>query len=691
MEEQIEFSEFFSVMNISGIIIIEDKLEYDMKRTAFIYDYLLMENVDRESFLTQIPDKDTVALLTNIFSVYLDNKSKIIWENIPERDMEYYITDIGLEALMEQVELLSVEKFMALESPIKRYGLVLKYNTSAGYKGILKGAKLCGRNYPLRTYNDFSAYDLSCINDDIKEFARENHYFLCVIDNFIGHEPRGKEIVDELVQNANVREKGICISLSSQDEDIERSLDEIHIGFVKKDDPDLENKIKRHLILSQYKIVLALLLQKRNKAIERAFKYAKDNIDVAIYLSAMAKEEGITNHEALNQWIDLRENYFAYQDGKEEIKRTIILSSLLERIGDRDFLKGREAQDTTEFQRFEQYDYCVNDFLSPPMSGDIFYIKEKYYMLIGQECDLSLREGCRKNPIAELVPVSLVKSIDMGKFKENYNFEKLLLGKFKTVDGQICNISIDCTRREVIDNEILDMCSYNEDGKAKLILDSELDDKAKYMLPIHWQEYYGSIKRRISNLHSKYQSIESKKDELGFNVCELIEDLGASHNNRLLSIIDFQSIDNTINYAVKRVCRVRNHTLLINKLFLEYRGRQAFNTINMDVGRTSQYTFVIENQEYRKVGNTALIILTTSRKDNEGSKLKNRTWIISKEEFINNIRIGYEDEYSKYEAAFNGLDEMIMLEGIKGNMINGVVQYTKQVKSEELILKIKLI
>ena len=57
----------------------------------------------------------------------------------------------------------------------------------------------------------------------------------------------------------------------------------------------------------------------------------------------------------------------------------------------------KEDDDELEFQNFEQYDYYINEFLSPPMSGDIFYIKGEYYLLVGQECDLSIRNGVRNN------------------------------------------------------------------------------------------------------------------------------------------------------------------------------------------------------------------------------------------------------------------------------------------------------
>lgn len=64
----------------------------------------------------------------------------------------------------------------------------------------------------------------------------------------------------------------------------------------------------------------------------------------------MAKEEGITNHEILNQWIDLREKYYTYQEGRKEIRKTILLSSLFERMGELEETTEKEDDDELEFQ-----------------------------------------------------------------------------------------------------------------------------------------------------------------------------------------------------------------------------------------------------------------------------------------------------------------------------------------------------
>ena len=286
----------------------------------------------------------------------------------------------------------------------------------------------------------------------------------------------------------------------------------------------------------------------------------------------------------MNEWIDLREKYYTYQDSANEIKRTILLSSLFERMSNNVSSKEIENNDFEAFQRFEQYDYHVNEFMTPPMTGDIFYIK-------------------------------LVKNKDMGNFKEKYNYEKLLLGKFLDADGKCCNISIDCTKREVIDNEIIDLCAFNDFGKSEICLNQELKIEAKYLLPIEWQQYYENLKIHLLNLKNKYDLIKEHEEILGFNVVQLVNDMGASHNNRLVSIIDFSIEDNVIKYDVKRICRIRNHVLLINKMFLEYRGRQAFNTINMDIGRNTSYAIEIMGSDERVAGNDVTVILTTSRKE----------------------------------------------------------------------------
>ena len=453
--EHVAFNEFYSLMNIAGIIIVEDSVEFDLSRKAVMYDCLMLTDDEKENLVTNVSDKQVKNKLEKIFEVYSGCRDKFIWDLVPKRDVEFYIKKHGLDGLNDAIENLTENEIKENSELFQRFGLGLKIENAIGYRGLLDGSKKDGVSLPLRIYKDFSAPDLKCMEIDWELFSRENKFFLCVIDNFMNGEARGKDIIDELYANNQARKNGICIVLSSKQEDITRETDEMYVGFVNKSTESIDNEIKRHLIMSQYKIMLTMLKNKRMDSLQKSFFYAASNMNVAVYLSSMAKDEGITNHEILNEWIDLREKYYTYQDGVNEIKRTILLSSLFERMSNNVSSKEIENNDLEAFQRFEQYDYHVNEFMTPPMTGDIFYIKGNYYLLLGQECDLSIRDGRRKNPVAEVVPIKLVKNRDMGNFKEKYNYEKLLLGKFLDMDGQSCNISIDCTKREVIDNEIV--------------------------------------------------------------------------------------------------------------------------------------------------------------------------------------------------------------------------------------------
>lgn len=687
--EQVTYDEFYSLMDIAGVIVIEDTMEFDSSRTAIMYDYLIMTDSDRKNIITNISSRQLGEKLANIYAEYLKYKSDFVWEMVPKRDVEYYIQSKGFHDLYQAIEIITESEIVENIALFQRYGLGVKIERALGYRGLLEDSKREGRSIPLRIYMDFVAPDLRNMEQDIQFFTKENKFFLCVIDNFMNGEARGKDIIDELQNNKFAKKNGICIALSSQKEDITRKTEEMYVGFVNKSAKNIDEQIKKHLIMSQYKIMLSLLNKKRVYALQKSFSYAADNMEVAVFLSAMAKEEGITNHEILNQWIDLREKYYTYQDSKEEIRRIILLSSLFERIGDGESVKEVEASDIAEFQRFEQYDYNINEFMSPPLSGDVFYIKGKYYLLVGQECDLSIRNGQRKNPIAEMIPINLIKNMDMGNDKEDYNFEKLLLGKFKTIDGQTCNISIDCTKREIIDNEILDLCSFNERGESQLCVGQEMDVNVKYLLPMQWQHYYNNLQDRFSSLKNKYTAIKQNEQALGFDVMQLVYDMGASHNNRLVSIVEFVVDKNTIKYDVKRVCRIRNHVLLINKLYLEYRGRQAFNTINMDVGRTALYTLEMENSGNRAEGKRATVILTTSRKENRNTK--RRDWLIDKMDLLQFIKDVKPDKSSKYENLLSNLDEKLLLEDISGFIEKNAIKYTKQIKGDELLLKIRLL
>ena len=55
--EQVTFSEFYSLMDIAGIIIVEDTIEFDLSRKAIMYDYLMLIDNDKNRIIDNIYPK----------------------------------------------------------------------------------------------------------------------------------------------------------------------------------------------------------------------------------------------------------------------------------------------------------------------------------------------------------------------------------------------------------------------------------------------------------------------------------------------------------------------------------------------------------------------------------------------------------------------------------------------------------
>ena len=229
--EHVTFNEFYALMNIAGIIIVEDSIEFDMSRKAIMYNCLMLKDDEKENLLRNISDKQIIYKLKSIFEAYSKCKDGFKWDSVPKRDVEHYIKGSGFDELKNAIENLTEDDIKENSELFQRFGLGLKSENAKGYKNLLEGTIKDGVSLPLRIYTDFSAPDLKCMEEDWELFSRNGKFFLCVIDNFMNGEARGKDVIDELYANDQARKNGICIVLSSQQEDITRKTDEMYVGF----------------------------------------------------------------------------------------------------------------------------------------------------------------------------------------------------------------------------------------------------------------------------------------------------------------------------------------------------------------------------------------------------------------------------------------------------------------------------
>ena len=132
--EQIAFNEFYSLMDISGIIIIEDSIEFESSRSAIMYDYLMMENEDRENMMVGILDDILREKLNHISLEYSKYRDKFVWDEVPKRDVEYYIKKHCFEDLEKELESIEESELLTQLQVFHRYGLGVKSEMATGIK-----------------------------------------------------------------------------------------------------------------------------------------------------------------------------------------------------------------------------------------------------------------------------------------------------------------------------------------------------------------------------------------------------------------------------------------------------------------------------------------------------------------------------------------------------------------------------
>ena len=108
--EHVAFNEFYSLMNIAGIIIVEDSVEFDLSRKSVMYDCLMLTNDEKENLVTNISDEQIKNKLIKIFEVYSECKDQFIWDLVPKRDVEFYIKKHGLDELKNAIENLTEDE-----------------------------------------------------------------------------------------------------------------------------------------------------------------------------------------------------------------------------------------------------------------------------------------------------------------------------------------------------------------------------------------------------------------------------------------------------------------------------------------------------------------------------------------------------------------------------------------------------
>lgn len=318
---------------------------------------------------------------------------------------------------------------------------------------------------------------------------------------------------------------------------------------------------------------IGFIKETANKVAHNALSILEDGlreIDPATFdrmVIASAKAEGCWEFENLLRIIqiyinkgirdEIRKMFPDFQASTKSL-RNFSDSSQIENVNS-ELLKSIQEE---EF--YENVDY-VNGVYSAVSNGDIFQIGDKYYMLLGQPCNLAIREGKRANQLDQAYLIPLIS--ETGKD---------MCGKLQYPYEDIYRFAL-FTRRRRVSLSLLDLVSYNDNGLAKIDLNVAKETIAGHeMMQENMLLRYEKIRERVRGYYKAYNLVslgksKEEKNQIATFFCKPFE-MGEAPIAKKPTIIG-----TTITFQVKRVGRYYAygaHVLL--QQFMSYMSRPEF-------------------------------------------------------------------------------------------------------------------
>lgn len=625
------YRDLFSAINCQYVIFFEDGFEQvPFKKEQAMYDIVRMNMKDRKLYLSEVKEKseeleEKVSTFLEAVDRYFDEIGS--WnDNVTSDDITNAFSSIrkcsseDCEKIEKMYEMLTDDDLRSVYDIGARYGIGVSYPTQ--YDVIFKEYILLdNRKKSLRVYTDYSAKTAELFAKDIGSLEDAN-CAVCIIDNQLGEVKRANEIIQDIKKFGKSERMNIVGCVFSSQGAYEEIDSDVYFEYASKE--NIEN-LEGCLARSAYSYYLSVLEKKITTGIRAAFKTAQKNKGIAYYLSRKAQKEGESEYQIINDWIQLLA--VNAQMDTSNIKHLIALSRVINSLNDSidepdDFLQ--------QLNTCEAFDYRINEYLLPVAAGDIFVDdNNKWYVLVGQDCDMT-RSVSRtpKNALAELLPAEVCPQLDFKKWDDDLT--KVMIYNFKkSISDHSEILQVDYTKRKFLANEVIDLCAYNTDGNCKISLTQNLNDEKIRLLPQYMIEYYKTLQKYFSSINE----IKTMAGE-AFNIIN-----GEKHSNRLIQIGDFKEDDNQIAFGLRRVCRLTHtYVFYLYKLYLEYRGRQPFQTINL--ARTDEVLLPV----YVNDANETECFCIVHRIESPNIRNpKNWCWMINKKELSRVLKLlGFE-------------------------------------------------
>lgn len=166
-----------------------------------------------------------------------------------------------------------------------------------------------------------------------------------------------------------------------------------------------------------------------------------------------------------------------------------------------------------------------------------------------------------KNGISEMVEAEAVCQREIGKEVEQ-NKQNIRIANFPKSIDEIRTLEVKYTSRKFIDNQILNLCQFNELGECKIDLAQELNDE-KMIMPDYYKELHVELQEYFNAIKTLHNGSEKLLDTI----------LDSNQSPRIIKLYEYTIENEKMRYPIRRIGRLKSsYTLFLYKMFLEYRG-----------------------------------------------------------------------------------------------------------------------
>lgn len=612
-DSKIDCVDLFRISDFDVMIIVDDEFALDKKKLdgeALLYELLKLSEADW-GWATQALEKASAGLAESVrlfFDSFWDGvSSDFRWEDVVRGALpsaDFFAPEGYASFTKARDEIDSTELRSALEQVVFKHGLCAI--VPSNYTRIVEDWRHVGVNgsRPVLVYESVSRLSRD-IEDDLKVLGSKSA--VCLVDDFIGSQSTCDMAITSLIENASPGTgiTGVVYSSHEGGPIIEESA---YFERVRKDE---EAALPLAFARSAYARYLRLLEEAMVECVHKAFSLAKKNSQVAWFLANKSALEGISEHQAMTEWVGALARVETIVDPSANRDMLMKFSKIICMLDSGE----DDIDELLEYETHATFDYSVNSRYEQIAPGDLFLIENQYYLMIGQECDVVKRkEGSRKDYAATLVKVSLNNDAEIENTFWKSGATRYCIAGFCVDPGKMAdrkNLCINYGRAYFQPFESLDLCSLSASGRAYLNLEAGVGPNMKDLLPDFRLAH-------VEELLVQYKDMQT---------CQNGRGCPAPHVSMLLASPQYQ--DNAVSFDIQRICRLRRDYLLqVHNAHHQYKMRGALGLF--DLSQSAEIVVYVKYQAI-EMPITAYVSKIASIVGNKKGLL-NRTWWLNLED-----------------------------------------------------------